>query len=56
MRQPAIKDPVLQRADWTTNDIAEAFDTVLDGHLEPFGLQKQPPPRLRRPGFPHPTD
>lgn len=56
VRQPAIKDPVLQRADWTTDDVAAAFDTVLDGHLEPFGLDKQPPPRLRPPGSPQSTD
>jgi hypothetical protein len=56
VRQPAIKDPVLQRADWTTEDVAAAFDTVLDGHLEPFGLDKQPPPRLRPPVSPHSTD
>jgi NAD(P)-dependent dehydrogenase (short-subunit alcohol dehydrogenase family) len=52
VRQPAIKQPVLRRAHWTTDDIAAAFDDVLDGHLEPFGLDKQPPPRLRR----HPAD
>jgi NAD(P)-dependent dehydrogenase (short-subunit alcohol dehydrogenase family) len=56
VRQPAIKEPVLQRAAWTTDDIAAAFDAVLDDHLEPFGLQKQPPPRLRRPESPHRTD
>jgi NAD(P)-dependent dehydrogenase (short-subunit alcohol dehydrogenase family) len=52
VRQPAIKEPVLRRAHWTTDDIAAAFDDVLDGHLEPFGLDKQPPPRLRQ----HPAD
>jgi NAD(P)-dependent dehydrogenase (short-subunit alcohol dehydrogenase family) len=50
VRQPAVKEPVLHRADWTTDDIAAAFDDVLDGHLEPFGLDKQPPPRLRQVG------
>lgn len=49
VRQPAIKDPVLQRAFWTVDDIATAFDEVLDQHLEPFGLDKQHPPRLRIP-------
>jgi NAD(P)-dependent dehydrogenase (short-subunit alcohol dehydrogenase family) len=47
VRQPAFKDPVLHRAHWTTEDIAAAFDDILDHHLEPFGLEKQPPPRLR---------
>jgi hypothetical protein len=56
MRQPGIKEPVLQRTAWTTDDIAAAFDSVLDGHLEPFGLRKQPPPRLRRPESAHRTD
>ncbi len=47
VRQPAIKDPVLHRAAWTTEDIAVAFDEVLEAHLEPYGLEKQPPPRRR---------
>jgi hypothetical protein len=47
VRQPGIKDPVLQRASWTIDDIATAFDEVLDHHLEPFGLEKLRPPRLR---------
>ncbi|HJT04083.1 MAG TPA: SDR family oxidoreductase [Pseudonocardiaceae bacterium] len=50
VRQPSIKEPVLHRAHWTTEDIAEAFEDVLDGHLEPFGLHKQSPPRLRQAG------
>lgn len=50
VRQPSIKEPVLHREHWTTDDIAEAFEDVLDGHLEPFGLHKQPPPRLRQAG------
>jgi NAD(P)-dependent dehydrogenase (short-subunit alcohol dehydrogenase family) len=48
VRQPGIKEPVLQRPSWTVEDIAAAFDEVLDHHLEPFGLEKRPPPRLRR--------
>lgn len=47
VRQPGIKEPVLHRACWTTEDIAVAFDGVLDHNLEPFGLEKQVPPRLR---------
>lgn len=49
VRQPAIKDPVLERASWTVEDIAVAFEEVLDHHLEPFGLSKQHPPRLHTP-------
>ncbi|MDQ4011648.1 MAG: SDR family oxidoreductase [Actinomycetota bacterium] len=47
VRQPGIKKPVLHREGWATEDIAAAFDGVLDHHLEPFGLDKQVPPRLR---------
>ncbi len=47
VRQPAFKDPELCRDSWATEDIAAAFDDVLDHHLEPFGFQKQTPPRLR---------
>jgi NAD(P)-dependent dehydrogenase (short-subunit alcohol dehydrogenase family) len=47
VRQPAIKDPVLHREAWTTEDIAAAFDEILDRHLEPYGLEKQSPTRLR---------
>jgi NAD(P)-dependent dehydrogenase (short-subunit alcohol dehydrogenase family) len=55
VRQPGIKNPVLQRPSWTTEDIAAAFDEVLDHHLEPFGLEKQAPPRLRT-GSPQSAD
>ena len=52
VRQPAIKDPVLHRADWTTKDIAAAFDKILDYHLEPFGLESSyPRPRSHPPDF-----
>ncbi len=47
VRQPGIKEPVLHREDWATEDIAAAFDEVLNHHLELFGLDKQAPPRLR---------
>jgi NAD(P)-dependent dehydrogenase (short-subunit alcohol dehydrogenase family) len=47
VRQPGFKDPVLRRDSWTTEDIAAAFDGTLDQHLEPFGFEKQTPPRLR---------
>lgn len=55
VRQPGTKEPVLHRADWTTEDIAAAFDRTLDDHLEPFGLDKQVPPRLRATTS-HPTE
>ncbi|MGH3934408.1 MAG: SDR family NAD(P)-dependent oxidoreductase [Pseudonocardiaceae bacterium] len=45
MRQPGFKDPVLRQASWATEDIAAAFDGILDHHLEPFGFAKQWPPR-----------
>jgi hypothetical protein len=41
VRQPAIKEPVLRCAGWNAEDIAVAFDNVLDQHLEPFGLEKR---------------
>ncbi len=47
VRQPEFKEPVLRRESWATEDIAAAFNAILDHHLEPFGLPKQPPPRLR---------
>lgn len=47
MRQPAFKDPELHRHSWATEDIAAAFDDILDHYLEPFGFAKQAPPRLR---------
>ncbi|MGH3982084.1 MAG: SDR family NAD(P)-dependent oxidoreductase [Pseudonocardiaceae bacterium] len=47
VRQPGIKEPVLHRECWATEDIAAAFDGVLDHNLERFGLDKQVPPRLR---------
>ncbi|HEX8759556.1 MAG TPA: SDR family oxidoreductase [Pseudonocardiaceae bacterium] len=47
VRQPGIKEPVLHRECWMTEDIAAAFDGVLGHNLEHFGLDKQVPPRLR---------
>jgi NAD(P)-dependent dehydrogenase (short-subunit alcohol dehydrogenase family) len=55
VRQPAIKEPVLRCAGWGTEDIAAAFDSVLDHHLEPFGLEKRMPPG-RRATTPCPTE
>ncbi|MGH3900571.1 MAG: SDR family NAD(P)-dependent oxidoreductase [Pseudonocardiaceae bacterium] len=50
VRQPAFKDPELRRDSWATEDIAAAFADILAHHLEPFGFEKQAPPRLRAPG------
>jgi NAD(P)-dependent dehydrogenase (short-subunit alcohol dehydrogenase family) len=47
VRQPAIKEPVLRCAGWSTENFAAAFDGILDEHLEPFGLEKRTPPKLR---------
>ncbi|MGH3927734.1 MAG: SDR family NAD(P)-dependent oxidoreductase, partial [Pseudonocardiaceae bacterium] len=47
VRQAGFKDPVLHRDSWATEDVAAAFDGILDHHLEPFGFAKQAPPRLR---------
>ncbi|MGQ0718737.1 MAG: SDR family NAD(P)-dependent oxidoreductase [Pseudonocardiales bacterium] len=47
VRRPGLKDPALHRDNWATEDIAAAFDGVLDHHLEPFGFEQQTPPRLR---------
>lgn len=47
VRQPGVKDPVLHQDHWEVEDIAAAFDGVLGAHLEPYGLEKRPPPRLR---------
>ncbi|MDQ2880808.1 MAG: SDR family NAD(P)-dependent oxidoreductase [Actinomycetota bacterium] len=47
VRQPAIKEPVLDCAGWDTEDIAAAFDGFLNQSLEPFGLEKRIPARLR---------
>lgn len=55
VRQPGVKDPVLRSSGWTTQDIAAAFDGVLNHHLEPFGMEKRIPPGLR-PAISHPTE
>ena len=54
VRQPAVKEPVLRCAGWGTEDIAVAFDDVLNHHLEPFGLEKRLPSGLRV-AAPHPA-
>jgi NAD(P)-dependent dehydrogenase (short-subunit alcohol dehydrogenase family) len=45
--QPHLKTPVLSRPAWDTEAVRHAFDEVLGPHLEPYGLEKRTPPRLR---------
>lgn len=47
VRQLAVKEPVLRRDGWDLDAIATAFDGELAEHLEPYGLEKRRPPRLR---------
>ncbi|WP_216215564.1 SDR family NAD(P)-dependent oxidoreductase [Amycolatopsis aidingensis] len=46
--QPFLKAPILERAVWDTDSIRQAFDEVFSAHLEPYGLEKRVPPRLRK--------
>lgn len=45
--QPHVKDPVLRRSAWDVDSVRRAFDEVFGAHLEPYGLEKRVPPRLR---------
>lgn len=45
--QPHIKQPVLEREVWDTETVRRAFDGVLSAHLEPYGLEKRQPPKVR---------
>ncbi|MGH3492204.1 MAG: SDR family NAD(P)-dependent oxidoreductase [Sciscionella sp.] len=45
---PFVKQPVLRRDCWDSAGVAKAFDEVFSAHLEPYGLEKRQPPRLRR--------
>lgn len=45
---PFLKAPILERQVWDTGDIQRAFDEVFSAHLEPYGLEKRVPPRLRK--------
>lgn len=47
LRPPGFKEPVLHGGRWDSEDVAVAFDAVLDDHLEPFGVERRTPPRLR---------
>ncbi|GAA2994199.1 SDR family NAD(P)-dependent oxidoreductase [Actinokineospora diospyrosa] len=46
--QPTFKAPILHRDAWDVEGVATAFAEVLGGHLEPYGLEKRLPPRLRK--------
>jgi len=44
---PYFKQPILESDSWDTASVERAFTGVLQAHLEPFGLEKRMPPRLR---------
>lgn len=46
--QPYLKAPILERDVWDSESVARAFDEVFQAHLEPYGLEKRMPPRLRK--------
>ena len=48
MGQPYLKSPILERQTWDTETVRRAFDEVFSAHLEPYGLEKRVPPRLRK--------
>jgi NAD(P)-dependent dehydrogenase (short-subunit alcohol dehydrogenase family) len=48
MGQPHLKAPILERQVWDTESVQHAFDEVFSAHLEPYGLEKRVPPRLRK--------
>ncbi|MEV6242964.1 SDR family oxidoreductase [Lentzea sp. NPDC051838] len=45
--QPYFKQPMLESDNWDTASVERAFTGVLQAHLEPYGLEKRMPPRLR---------
>ncbi|HEU5471447.1 MAG TPA: SDR family oxidoreductase [Actinophytocola sp.] len=45
--QPYLKSPILERDNWDSETIERAFAEVFQAHLEPYGLEKRMPPRLR---------
>lgn len=45
--QPYLKSPILEREVWDAATIERAFTEVFQAHLEPYGLEKRMPPRLR---------
>ncbi|GAB2767024.1 SDR family NAD(P)-dependent oxidoreductase [Amycolatopsis magusensis] len=46
--QPHFKAPILERDVWDTESVERAFDEVFSAHLEPYGLEKRVPPKLRK--------
>jgi NAD(P)-dependent dehydrogenase (short-subunit alcohol dehydrogenase family) len=44
---PYFKQPILESDTWDTASVERAFTGVFQAHLEPFGLEKRMPPRLR---------
>ncbi|MFC4004788.1 SDR family NAD(P)-dependent oxidoreductase [Prauserella oleivorans] len=46
--QPYLKQPILERDVWDSDSVQRAFDEVFSAHLEPYGLEKRVPPRLRK--------
>lgn len=46
--QPYLKAPILEQQTWDTETVRRAFDEVFGAHLEPYGLEKRVPPRLRK--------
>lgn len=48
LAQPYFKAPILERPVWDTDSVQRAFDEVFGAHLEPYGLEKRVPPRLRK--------
>lgn len=46
--QPYLKAPILERDTWDAESVERAFGEVFHAHLEPYGLEKRPPPMLRR--------
>jgi hypothetical protein len=45
--QPYFKAPILERDTWDTDTVDRAFTEVFQAHLEPYGMEKRLPPRLR---------
>lgn len=45
--QPYVKQPVLERDIWDTAGVERAFSEVFATALEPYGLEKRMPPKLR---------
>lgn len=45
--QPYFKPPILERDVWDGDTVDRAFTEIFQGHLEPYGMEKRLPPRLR---------